>query len=294
MGHQIGKVLFLPCFLDGLSPLSASVRFRAQWPAKYMINGEAYDGSQRLADFNCFVFQKFYLSDKARSWAHAFRDMGHLLAFDLCDADFLLSDIHRERMLKVLPRFDFAVAPTGPLVEWLRRWLPAFLIPDRLDLSVHAERHVPQDREPQLVWFGNSGNLVTLEQMWPAVCDLGLSLTVLSDRLVPPWDGRPVRFVEWTLEGANAEIARHDVALNPKLDTGHFAYKSNNKTVTARALGVPVAGTPEQLMALMDFELRRLESAYRLAEVAAHYDVRVSALEWAGLFDEWRRRRGQG
>lgn len=294
MSQRKNKVLFLPCFLDGLSPLSASVRFRALWPTKYMIGADAYDGTQRLGDYDGFVFQKFYLSDKARHWSHAFQDAGAVLAFDLCDADFLLSDAHRERMLKVLPRFDFAVAPTEPLVEWLRQWLPAFLIPDRLDLSLHAERHVPQDRKPRLVWFGNSGNLVTLEKIWPAACDLDLSLTILSDRLVPPWDGRPVKFVEWTLEGANAVIARHDMALNPKLDTGHFAFKSNNKTVTAWALGVPVAETPEQLATLMDFELRKLESAYRLAEVAAHYDVRISALEWAGLFAEWRERRGRG
>lgn len=288
MSHQINKVLFLPCFLDGLSPLSASGRFRAQWPAKYMINGQAYDGSQRLADFNCFVFQKFYLSEKARSWAHAFRDMGHLLAFDLCDADWLQSTTHRGRLLYILPLMDFAVAPTGPLADWLRQWLPAHVIPDRLDLAAHTERHSPQDRLPRLIWFGNAGNLVTLEQMWPAVCDLGLSLTILADRLIPPWDERPVEFVKWTLDGANAVIADHDIALNPRLETGAFAYKSDNKTVTAWALGVPVAETPDRLLALMDFELRKLIAAHRAVEVAANYDVRISALAWAGLFDTYR------
>lgn len=288
----MNNVLFLPCSLDGLSPLSASVRFRAQWPAKYMINGEPYNGTQRLADFNCFVFQKFYLSGKARGWAKSFREAGHILAFDLCDADWLQSATHRRRLLAVLPRMDFAVATTERLAEWLRCWLPTFVIPDRLDLAVHTERHVPQDREPRLIWFGNSGNLVTLEQMWPAVCGFGLPLTILADRLIPPWDERPVEFIPWSLEGANAVIADHDIALNPRLEEEHFAYKSNNKSLTAWALGVPVATSPETLEALFDFELRKLESAYRMVEVAAHYDVRISALQWAGLFDAWRERKG--
>jgi len=287
---QLSKVLFLPCFMDGLSPLSASVRFRAQWPAKYMVDGECFDGSQRMSDFNAFVFQKFYLTGKARSLAHAFRDAGHILAFDLCDADWLLSDDHRTRLLTILPVMHFAVATTEPIAEWLRGWLPTYVIPDRLDLAVHTERHIPQNREPRLIWFGNSANLTTLEQMWPTVCGLGLSLTILADRLIPPWDERPVLFVPWTLEGANAVIADHDVALNPRMETGHFAFKSDNKTLTAWALGVPVAKMPEQLMGLMDFELRKLESSARLMEVVAHHDVRISARQWASLFEAWKER----
>jgi len=261
--------------------MSASVRFRARWPAKYMVNADCYDGTQRLADYNAFVFQKFYLTDKARTWIRTFRAAGATLAFDLCDADWLLSETHYHRLFAVLPLFDFAVAPTRLLVDWLNQWLPTYFIPDRLDLEMHTERHEHnRGSAPSLIWFGNSANLVTLEEMWPTVSELGLSLTILADQLVKPWDSRDITFVKWTLEGANAEIARHDIALNPKINYGHFAYKSENKTVTAWALGVPVAKTLDELAQLLNYDVRVDEASRRLQEVAELWDVRISADAW--------------
>lgn len=283
------KTLFLPASLDGLSPLSASIRFRAAWPAKYMPNADFYDGTQRLRDYEAFVFQKLYLTSKAVQWARSLSQAGKIMAFDLCDADWLSSETHQDRLLRLLPLFHFAVAPTSLLAGWLSNWLPTHVIPDRVDLEVHAERHEPRDTDsPRLVWLGNSGNLVTLGQMWPTIRDMKLELTILADKLVAPWDELPVRFVAWTLEGANAEIARHDVALNPRLECGHFAYKSMNKTITAWALGVPVAHTPDELGQLLHFKARVKESRRRLREVTEKWDVHISARAWENLLDIWQ------
>lgn len=283
-----GRVLFLPCSLDGLAAMSASVRFRAQWPAKYWDDADCYDGSQRLTDYDVFVFQKLYLTDHARAWAQALTSTGKLLAFDLCDANWLLSEEHKRRLLAVLPLFDFAVAPTKLLVEWLGQWLPARHIPDRLDLEVHQEKHEHKPGEISLVWFGYSGNLVTLETLWSLLRERGFSLTIISDGLPEEWESESVRFVRWTPEGANAEIARHDVALNPGLDKGHFAYKSHNKTITAWALGVPVAKTLEEMLRLRDYDERVAESKRRLAEVRELWDVRISVREWARVVAQFR------
>lgn len=285
------RTLFLPTSLDGLSPRSASIRFRAAWPAKYMVGADRYDGTQCLADYDAYIFQKLYLTARAVQWARSFSQQGKIMALDMCDADWLFSDVHRERLLRLLPLFHFAVAPTSLLAGWLSNWLPAHVIPDRVDLEVHTERHEPRDTDsPRLVWFGNSSNLVTLEQMWVTIRDLKLELTILADKLVAPWNERPVYFVEWTLEGANAEIVQYDVALNPRLECGHFAYKSLNKTITAWALGVPVAHTVEELGKLLRHEARAVESQRRLEEVAERWDVRISARAWENLLDIWQER----
>ena len=96
-----------------------------------------------------------------------------------------------------------------------------------------------------------------------------------------------MRFVKWTLEGANVEIARHDIALNPRLDQGHFAYKSDNKTITAWALGVPVARTVDELKTLLDYDARVAEANRRFQEVEERWDVRLSVQEWKQLMERW-------
>jgi len=180
------KVLFLPCYLDGLSIHSPSVRWRAQWPAKYWDEADAYDGQKRLLEYDAFIFQKFYLVDQALVWARSLRAQGKLLAFDLCDPDFLEEE-HCRRMLAILPRFDFAVATTEPIRKWLAQWLPAHIIPDRIDLDAHREKK-RWDREPErvsLVWYGFAHNAIAIESLWPTIKDLDLSLTVISDEPQP-------------------------------------------------------------------------------------------------------------
>lgn len=291
------KVLFLPCFLDGLSKLSPSVRWRAQWPAKYWDEADVYDGRQRLDDYSAFVFQKFYLTERARKWARVLRARGKLLAFDLCDADFLEEE-HRRRMLKVLPLFDFAVATTEPIREWLARWLPAHVIPDRIDLEMHQEKK-QWDEGPErvsLVWYGFAHNAISLVTLLPEAHRLGLSLTIISDEPQPgtflygalaEWDN--LQWQPWSLEMANKLIVQHDLVLNPqppKVDK-RFAFKSHNKHLTAWALGLPVASTIEELHRLLDFEERKAEAKRRLVEVREKWDVQLSAKEWEGLLKSY-------
>lgn len=299
------RVLFLPCFLDGLPTTSASVRFRAQWPAKYWSGADCYDGTQRLADYDVFVFQKFYLSREAGAWARALKAQGKMLVFDMCDADWIQSETHQRRLLDILPLFDFAVAPTQPIRDWLARWLPAYVIPDRLDLDFHTARHKVREGQerpaPSLIWFGYSGNLVALDAMWPELKPVldthDLPLTILADALPDEWRdrswglGHTPTWLRWTLERANEIIAGHDVALNPRLNEGRFAYKSENKTITAWALGVPVARTVEELLGLLDDEYRAEEAEKRLLEVEEKWDVRISVEEWQGLIEKHMTRR---
>lgn len=290
------RTLFLPCYLDGLSVLSPSVRWRAQWPAKYWDEADAYDGRQRLLDYDIFIFQKFYLVDQARVWARSLRAQGKMLVFDLCDPDFLEGE-HRRRMLEILPLFDFAVATTEPIRGWLTHWLPAYVIPDRIDLEAHPEKK-RWDREPErasLVWYGFAHNAISIKSLWLMIRDLGLPLTVISDEpVLGTWLhellGQHDKFSwrRWGPDTVHRQIVEHDIALNPQpaeVDE-RFRYKSHNKDLTAWALAMPVAKTPEDLERLLDFGERKAEAERRLVEVRERWDVHLSVEEWKGLLDE--------
>lgn len=131
------SALFIPCTMDGHAPNTGSALVRAQWVAKYWPGALVYDGRQSLTGWDMVVFQKAYLAATTRCYigglAEARAERGKpLLAFDLCDPDFLIEE-KRQRLLDVLPAFDFATAPTQPLVDWLAQYLPAYLVPDTYD-----------------------------------------------------------------------------------------------------------------------------------------------------------------
>ena len=290
------RVLFLPCYLDGLSVLSPSVRWRAQWPAKYWGEADVCNGHQRLLDYDALIFQKFYLVGQAWTWARSLRAKGKLLAFDLCDPDFLEEE-HRTRMLKILPLFDLAVATTEPIREWLIRWLPTYMIPDRIDLEAHPEKK-RWDEEPEqvsLVWYGFAHNAIAIKSLWPIIEDLDLPLTIISDEPQPEtWlhefleQHDKFSWRQWGPDSVHRQIVEHDIALNPQpaeVDE-KFRYKSHNKDLTAWALGMPVAKTLEELVRLLDFDERKAEAERRLIEVREKWDVRTSVEEWRGLLDE--------
>jgi hypothetical protein len=271
------KTLFIPCTFDGLRN-PGSARVRAEWVARYWDGAEVYDRSQPLAGCDLYVFQKAYLTSEPRMWIAAaarWRDGGACrLAFDLCDPDFLEEE-HRRRMLDVLPLFDFAVAPTEALAEWLGRYLPARVIPDRVDVEEvrgYGRARLTDSDTPTCVWAGYERNVAALDALRPMVEEMGLPLVVLA------LDG-PLPFGEFW----RRVLGTGEVLLNPRPEDGRLSYKSDNKTVIAWTLGMPVARTVDELRRLAD-PTERSNSAKRSALIAETVaDVRLSVKQWHGI-----------
>lgn len=296
------SVLFIPCYVDGLPYTSASVRFRALWPAKYWPEADVYPTMSRpFGEYDAYVFQKAYLSRQSRRMMQAMRQKGKLLALDLCDADWLQSAKHEQRLLAALPLMDMAVCPTSAIHEYLRCWVPAAIIPDRLDLDCFQRQHEHSAAiSLSLIWFGYSHNLSELDAIWPELLPIldahDARLTILSDRMPPEWAERRwaevhrARFVQWTEHGANDEIARHDIALVPQ----RSPFKSNNRATTASALGVVPAMDAAQVSELVSAKARRQVATHLRQVVKRDYDVRISVACWKLLLadqDEHRRNR---
>lgn len=278
------KTLFIPCSFDGLPRDSGSIRLRAEWVCNHWDGAEVYDRSQSLGGWDLYVFQKTYLTHQVQDWIHTcamWRDAGRCrLAFDLCDPDFLDTE-HERRMSYMLPRFDFAVATTEPIAEYLKRWLPTAIIPDRVDLDALGEiaQHITirdgRRRGTRAVWAGYDRNTAALEALLPTVQDLDLALDILTVR-------QPIPFDEFWLK-----VLNYDLLLNPRPDIPPFSYKSDNKTRIAWALGLPVARTAEELRRLINPQERQAEIAQRADEVREQWDVRQSVAQWRRLAKEW-------
>jgi hypothetical protein len=271
------SVLFIPCWWDGLPRESGSARIRAEWICQHWDGAQVYDGSQPLAGYDLYVFQKAYLIERTRTWiqtAARWRDRGRCrLAFDLCDPDFLNRE-HERRLLNVLPLFDFAVASTEPIRDWLVRWMPAYVIPDRVDVQEVQEigRYIwRRTDKPRLIWAGYDRNAAAMDELLSTVEELGLELDVLMI-------DDPLPFDEFW-----RRLLPYDVLLNPKPDVPPFSYKSDNKTLIAWTLGMPVARTVDELRRLCEPAERWREMNVRRQHVREAWNISLSVNEWVKL-----------
>jgi len=274
------RTLFVPCSVDGLHK-AGSIRIRCEWVAANWEGAEVWDGTQRVIPdaWDLVVFQKAYLLPATRRMIERvaeWRDAGECaLAFDLCDSDFLDRE-HRERLMRVMGLFDFCVGSTERLTAWLAQWNAAYHVPDCVDVAAMREIGVYEPRdvdEPYLVWAGYERNAGALHTLLPAVGRLGWPLEVMSL-------ARSITFENyWARVLRNAETGeQHDVLLNPRPALGHYAWKSDNKTQTAWALGLPVARTVEELESFADPE-ERVPGEPRGIEVAVE--------RWREIAEEW-------
>jgi hypothetical protein len=257
---------------------------RAEWVCNHWPEAKVYDYSQPFAGAQLYVFQKAYLVERTRGWIKrvaGWRNRGRCrLAFDLCDPDFLDLE-HERRMSRVLPLFDFATVTTEPLAEWVGRFLPTYIIPDRVDLDAMAEighkGSTGETDKPRVVWAGYERNVAALDVLRDAIGALGVELTVMAL-------DQPLSFVDFW-----RAVLEYDVLLNPRPDVPPFSYKSDNKTLIAWALGMPVAQTAQELEQLCDPEWRRMEACSRRAEVEQDWRIEKSVRQWQKLVEGWIR-----
>ena len=239
----MSDTLFLPCSLDGLPVNSGSIRFRAEWPAKYWDGWKAdvYDGTQRFDGWDAYVFQKAYRSDRMRSSIVELRERGDaVLVLDMCDPDWLDAE-SRQKLLEVLPYFDLATCPTKPLADWLGRWVPTYLVEDGIDPDAitHWHEYDPTD-SPSVCWIGYKGNLAALSLLYDDIAATGVDVQVVEI-------DRPVTFDVFL-----QTLSRFDILLNPRPNVAPYLYKSSNKSLVAWAAGVAVAEKPGDLARLLD------------------------------------------
>jgi len=248
MKKSESKILFVPFWMQcPQHKAAASARFRAKWPAKYLEADLCTElmAPQHLFDYDLVIFQKCY-NKKFLNLARELKIRKKKVCFDICDSEWTQRE---DEVQKMIDMADFITCPT----EMIRTKINSmsakncYVIPDGHDLEYYQpiQYAIIYKQEPlKMVWYGNSGTIITLQAIFlilNEICGKDDTLTIIADeRARSQAVGLKIKhkFVEWELETANDEIRKHNLALNPKLDTFSY-FKSNNKTATAYILGLP-------------------------------------------------------
>jgi len=254
-----------------------SSRLRGHW---YVRNWEEAELFQQGAIYETIIFQKVYMLD----YVKAFKGIKIL---DICDADWLDTVPIKE----VIDNCDAVTVSSEGLKEAIEQFTdkPVVFIPDRQDLSFHNKQKVHTDEKAKkVIWFGYSQNAKLLDPTIATLKKLNLELTVLSD-CRPPYIKADVNVKyeyenpEWSF---NDVILEHDFVLLPDDIRPRGKFKSTNKTLTAWALGMPVARNKEDVIRFLNPKERKKEAELRLKEVREKWDIKQSIKEFQDLIEK--------
>lgn len=252
-----------------------SSRIRAQWLCNYWKDAEIYKVGKK---YDVMIFQKAY-------WQQMLESFPGVKIFDLCDPDWLVP----RPVVQVMDYCDAMVTSTEALATYLRNFIkkPVICIPDRVDLHEHNPRGVHEGRATKVGWFGYAHNMHYIQKCFGDLLEKNLELVIISDiEYVPPmgYENLHITNVKYNYENVHDELKKCDMLLLPDTnDDIKGRFKSNNKTLTGYALGLPVAKLPEDLDRFMNPDERNQEMEMRLKEVREKWDVRLSVEEYKTL-----------
>lgn len=271
-----------------------SSRIRAEWVVKHWPKETGMEVEEFVQGkpYDFVIYQKVYWIDHAR-------DFKGVKVLDLCDADWFHWSYQIVEMMQYV---DAITTSTESLAEAVRKVvasmvahgdikepIPVVWIDDRMCPDSHSQRKTEHSEKIEwVVWYGYAHNLRTIDPVVPYLKNRGYKLCVITDSAYRHAD----KCIPWTLENINRDIVENaDIVVNPRMDWGKWQYKSANKTVSAWALGVPVARDLEEFEALLSKEAREKESALRLKQVAEKYHPKLSAIQYAEIIIEAAKRR---
>ncbi len=258
---------------------AGSSRIRGEWLIKHWKDAELFKHGE---EYGCVIYQKSY-------WIEHAKNFKGIKILDICDPDWYYWGY---QVVEMINEVDAVVTSTEELKNTISKFTtkPVLCIPDRMDLDFHSCKKFHQGRAKNVVWFGYSTGFEMIKPVLHFLKKFELGLIVISDSSF----SLPSSFIEhielrnipWTLETVNNDIIQGDIVINPKMKKGKWKYKSNNKTLTAWALGMPVADNVEDLEKFLDPEERQKEVKLRLEEVKEKWDVKLSVLDYQNLIRE--------
>lgn len=235
--------------------------------AERFIQGKKYD---------VVILQKSY-------WGDYIKNFNGIKILDICDADYLVQ-------LGIIDHIDYVdhiTVSTKALKEDIKHYTktPISIIKDRFDLSELPKPKKQSGKAKKVVWFGNSENLETLDQVIPAIKRMGLELIVISNGNYREGSIK-VKNIEWKPVKYYTDIQKADIAVLPRILSGRYKYKSNNKKVLSILLGVPVAETKDQLEELMNETIRAkaIEKLYPIYK--KEYNCKKSAKDLLNIINK--------
>lgn len=262
-----------------------STKIRVHNLIKYWEEAELYKYGEKP---DVMIFQKVYVN-KDYKLPVTFPAVKIL---DICDPDWFEGVPIKE----TVDAMDAITCPTEPLAEFIRQLTdkPVRVIKDRFDLTDFPSRKIHRGQAKTVVWFGYHHNASALKLAVQSIERRGLRLKVIADQdpFASRWAFEPkefeskYEFVKYQPDTAYLEIQKADICVLPKMNRPQDRFKSENKTVIAQLLGLPVATTANELDEFMTAEQRNkaVDTVYDI--VRKEYDVKLSIKQYKDLIDE--------
>lgn len=236
------------------------------------------------------IYQKVYTTFDFKYQEH-FKGIQIL---DVCDPDFKdTPDIFFRHTMDIM---DAVVCPTEAFAELLRQMTttPIYVIKDRFELSEFPLPKAHKGSIKTAVWFGYSHNAESIKFAVPSLERRGIKLLIVSneDPACYRWANdsksyeKNYKWVKYTHPEAYKEIQKGDVALMLDGYRPMDQYKSENKTIISKLLGIPIAKTADDLDALMDADVRNQSIQSEYGKISKEYDCHLSVSEYKRVIDE--------
>lgn len=271
----------------------ASSRMRSYWPADLWDEADAmqFDPDGTIpGNYDVYVWMKTGHLE-AMTWL---REHGRLNIVEVCDPNWWFEpEFTRELFNRADALVGATEAALADALAWYDRDIPHWFIPDRLNLDHFPRQRVHQDVDPvRFVWYGIAFNrpslfaaLAPLDRL--AANGVHLELTIYDDQPKQHWaltEKFAIYHGLWQLELENEVIASHDVAVLPPYPGPWGALKSNNKTLTAWACGLPVTDAADYA------ELERLatDTDYRAAMAFEGYSLLLDQYQIRHTVEDWQ------
>lgn len=260
-----------------------SSRIRAEWVAKYWPEAEVHKIG---GEYDVIIYQKVYWKEHAKMFPG-------IKILDLCDPDWLHWGHRVKEMIDLCDAVTTSTIEIAKYIVFLTD-KPVWYIPDRLDPAMfEIPPKVHSGPTKTAVWYGYSENFPMLTPAIPSLIKHGIEeLIVIASsrspyRINKQYEGKiTVTNYPWNKDTVNQDIQRADIVINPRSTKARWKFKSNNKTINAWALGMPVAHNEVELDELMTEAQRKKEAELRLKEVKEKYDVIKSVEEYKKLIAE--------
>lgn len=257
-----------------------SSRIRARWLLPYWDECEEYCIGK---DYSFLIFQKVY-------WKPMMEKFEGIKILDLADPDWL----ENKPVFEFIDLADAVTTSTQALADYIQKMRPKMLvkcIPDRIYLPEATPiKEDYGDTLKTLVWFGYSQNTHYLYSAFDQLINMDIELIIISNTPFEPslmYKGRlKLKNIPYNYETLNKELIKYDaVLMTDPVGDERAKYKSNNKTLQAWSLGMPVIKVPADLDAMRSPEARKAEGMRVRKEIEEKFDVKYSVKEYQQIIE---------
>ena len=264
-----------------------STRIRVHNLIKYWDEAESYQYGEKP---DVLIYQKVYGSfDYKLPFTFPAKKI-----LDICDPDFKDSpDIFIKETMDAM---DAVTVPTENFKTFLSQMTntPIYVVKDRFDLDEFPKPKQHTGNAKTVVWFGYSHNAQGIKLAMPSIEKRGLKLHVISDNDFMPYrmcmdsakyQREMYSYIKYIHPDAYKEIQKGDICVLPPTNRPFDNFKSENKTVIAELLGVPVATNAEELDNLLTAEQRNSHIERVYGKISDEYNCKRSVEQYKDIIN---------